>query len=122
MISPTQYMTRVTTKDVAVGDTTIPAGERVVLLIAAANRDDAEFPDPDATRVPRPEGRSLAFGWGPHKCLGQWFARVAAQAALAELYERFPDLHVDGEQADWRASGNVRRLHGVPASCPVTGA
>lgn len=115
LISPTQYMTRTATTDIAIGDTTIPAGARVVLLIAAANRDERRFESPDTFWPGRPYSRSLAFGCGPHTCLGQWMTRVAVRVVLEEVYLAFPGCRIDPETVGWRMSGNVRRLHAARA-------
>jgi cytochrome P450 len=118
LASPTQYMLRTTVSELSVDGHVIPAAAQVVLLIAAANRDPRQFPRPEEFDWHRPAGRSLAFGRGPHACLGQWLARLVVKAALEELYQARPALEVDIGRVAWRRSGNVRRLHSVPAAGP----
>lgn len=85
--SPAQLFARETTRDITVSGTTIPAGERVLLSFAAANRDPTKFAEPDAVQPDRGAGH-LAFGWGPHQCVGAALARIE----LREVCERLLDL------------------------------
>lgn len=83
--SPLQWMYRITRRDVNLGGASIPAGAMVLAVIGAANRDPAALAEPgrfDITRAPNPH---LAFGHGPHFCLGAPLARLEARIALAEL-------------------------------------
>ncbi|MGW6267719.1 cytochrome P450 family protein [Streptomyces sp. NPDC055060] len=90
------------------GGVRIPAGARVVLSIAAANRDPARFPAPDRFDVHRDPATTrahLAFGHGLHHCLGAPLARLEATLALGALLDRFPDLAFDGDGTPrWRPS------------------
>jgi cytochrome P450 len=82
--SPIRAFTRATTRDIPVGDTTIPAGDRVLLLWASANRDERQFPDPDQFDVRRENANShVAFGFGVHGCAGQGLARIEGHAVLS---------------------------------------
>ncbi|GGL94634.1 cytochrome P450 [Streptomyces fumigatiscleroticus] len=107
---------RYTAEPVTLGGVRIPAGERVVLSIAAANRDPARFPDPDRfdiRRDPAATRAHLAFGHGVHHCLGAPLARLEAVTALRTLLDRFPRLEFDGDGApQWRTSlmRGLRRL------------
>ncbi|HEY3005392.1 MAG TPA: cytochrome P450 [Kribbellaceae bacterium] len=83
---------RVATADVAVGGTTIRAGDGVVLSLAASNRDDRAFTDAATLHVRRRARHHLAFGYGRHQCLGQNLARVELDVALTALFARVPDL------------------------------
>lgn len=96
--APVQNLSRVTTCDVTVGDTTIPAGERVLLLYGSANRDERRFERPDALDVAREPLRNLAFGEGIHHCLGAPLARLEAQVAVRLLLTEFPDYEITGER------------------------
>ncbi|RAO34107.1 Cytochrome P450 116 [Micromonospora saelicesensis] len=90
---------RVTTRDVAVGAVTIPAGARCLLLIGAANRDPAAFHDPDRFDPHRADvGNHLSFGHGPHFCIGAGLARLEAGIALSRLAEAIPGLRLSPEQ------------------------
>lgn len=90
---------RYAVRDVTLDGVAIKAGERVALLIAAANRDPAEFERPDEIRVDRARGNALAFGAGMHGCIGVALARMQLEALFAALIERMPDLTLaDAEQ------------------------
>ena len=86
--SPVQCVIRVVGSAVDYGAKTIPAGQRLVLAIAAANRDPARFPDPDRLDVGRDARAHLAFGAGIHFCLGAALARLEAGAAIAGMLRR----------------------------------
>lgn len=93
--SPVQAKVRTATCDTAVAGVEIARGTRVVVLFAAANRDPAEFPDPDELRLDRPNGRShLAFGYGPHFCVGANLARAEAAVAINRLLDRLPGVRL----------------------------
>jgi cytochrome P450 len=92
--TPSHYIARTATRDVELHDGVIPAGDWVLLLLGAANRDDREYPDPDTFRADRDPERSVYFGWGRHVCLGQWLARLEAAVVLEMMATRFPDYEV----------------------------
>jgi cytochrome P450 len=96
--SPAQQHTRVANADVELDHGTIPAGERVVLLWAAANRDERRWPDADAFRVDRKPKRNLAFGEGVHHCLGAPLARLEGRILLEHLLHQAPDFDVGEPQ------------------------
>jgi cytochrome P450 len=93
---PIQWMARVATRDVELRGQVIPAGERVILLYAAANRDPERFERPDAFDIARRRRRHLAFGEGIHHCIGAPLARLEARVALEELLLRVPEWEPDG--------------------------
>ena len=96
--TPVVSFMRTATRDVEVGRGTIRAGDPVLMLWASANRDSAEFgPDADEFRVERDPNHHLAFGFGPHFCVGAALARLEAAAALEAMLERFSTLRVAGE-------------------------
>lgn len=97
---PVLSLWRNTTRDVALHDVTIPAGSKVCLHYAAANRDPDAFEQPDRFDLHRPRKRHLAFGLGVHMCLGAPMARMEAQLALTALARREPALQLvdDGER------------------------
>lgn len=105
---------RHTIEGVHLGDTEIPAGEVVMIALGAANRDPARFPDPDRLNLDRTTTGHLAFGHGPHHCLGALLARLEAEIALRHLIDRFPHLHLATDPTDltWRPS---RLIHGPTA-------
>jgi len=102
MFGPAQWFGRTLKQDAVIADTPMRAGERVLLLTASANRDEREFPDPDTFRWDRPMRRVVAFGMGPHFCIGIHIARLEGRLIVEELLRRFPDYTIDeagGERA-----------------------
>ena len=97
MESPNQLGNRLVTVAVDVGGTTLPAGSYLTLCIGAANRDPAEFPDPDRFDVARRPNRHLAFAAGAHACAGMNVARLEAQIAIERTLQRLPRLRLAGE-------------------------
>jgi cytochrome P450 len=90
---PVVFLPRVTTQDVTVAGQSIPAGATVQVAIAVANRDPAEHPDADEIDFRRQE-RHLAFGSGPHRCLGSHLARMEMREVLAEWHRRIPEYEL----------------------------
>ncbi|MFY1619124.1 cytochrome P450 family protein [Micromonospora sp. WMMD736] len=110
---------RFATEDVTIGSVTIPAGDTVLLSLAAANRDPREFPVPDRVDIHRSNlHHHIAFGRGPHHCPGSELSRHELHVALETLLRRFPKLQlaVPAEEIAWRPSYIFR----VPLSVPVT--
>ena len=112
--SPTQYMVRAATRDVGLHGRTIPAGARVVLLIGAANHDPRRFDEPDRFDLHRNAVQHLAFGFGPHFCLGARLARLEARVAMEEIHARLPDYEVDESGVSVVHAGNVAGLATLP--------
>jgi cytochrome P450 len=115
MTSPVQGLARTATQDVTVGETTIPAGRRVLLLYGSANRDERQYGSDagelDVTRCPR---NILTFSHGAHHCLGAAAARMQSRVALTELLTRCPDFEVDESGIVWAGGSYVRRPLSVP--------
>lgn len=115
MTSPVQGLARTVTRDVTVGETTIPAGRRVLLLYGSANRDERQYGSDagelDVTRCPR---NILTFSHGAHHCLGAAAARMQSRVALTELLTRCPDFEVDESGIVWAGGSYVRRPLSVP--------
>lgn len=85
---------RYTSAPVEIGGVTIPAGEQVMISLAAADRDPARFPEPDSLDVTRTERGHIAFGHGIHFCLGAPLGRMEGEIAFTTLLTRFPDLRL----------------------------
>ncbi len=98
-LPPAWFLFRQTTTDVEMEGRTIPANQIVLAWTASANRDPAQFPDPDRFNIEREPNRHLAFGHGVHYCVGAPLARLEAKIALTMMLEQLKDL---------------RRIEGVP--------
>tara|TARA_Y100001970_G_scaffold280064_1_gene388449 strand:+ start:6157 stop:7512 length:1356 start_codon:yes stop_codon:yes gene_type:complete len=95
LAAPTQGMFRVATEETQIGSTTLPAGARVVLVYAAANRDPEVWKNPDAFQPTRDEqAKHLSFGKGPHYCVGAGLARLEARIVAEELGKRLSAISV----------------------------
>jgi len=90
--SPVQYMYRRAVSDVTIRDQEIRTGQMVLAWIGSANRDEAQFPDPDSFDIRRTPNRHIAFGHGIHFCLGAPLARLEAKIALTLLLKRFHEI------------------------------
>ncbi|MFG2978027.1 cytochrome P450 [Streptomyces sp. NPDC048331] len=101
---------RFATEDITIADVTIPAGETVLLSLAAANRDPARFPHPDRLDLDRDTSGHLALGHGIHYCLGAPLARAEVEIALAALLDRFAILTPAETEPRWRRSLRARGL------------
>lgn len=115
--APFQYMRKFTATAVDVGAVTIPGDQMVIPLIGAANRDPAQLPDPDRFQIERTGERHLAFGMGPHHCLGAHLARLEARIAIGALLRRWPDLDSGPEGARRPDEAGALRL---PAALHLT--
>ncbi len=90
---PVVFVPRISTEDVELAGQVIPAGSYVMVTVAVASRDPAEHPDPDTIDFRRQE-RNLAFGVGPHRCLGLHLARMEMRVALEEWHRRIPEYEL----------------------------
>ena len=97
MVSPVIYMRRTATRDVEVAGQMIAEGEKVVMYYGSANRDASVFPDPDRLDVTRANAdKHIAFGYGPHTCIGKRVANLQLEAVYRQMLARFPDIHQSG--------------------------
>ncbi|HEX9125184.1 MAG TPA: cytochrome P450 [Methylomirabilota bacterium] len=97
------------------GGVAMPVGTLITLCIGAANRDPAQFPDPDRVDIARAPNRHLAFATGIHACAGMWLARMEGQVAIGRLVRRFPKIRAAGPVA----RGGRARFRGL-AQFPVS--
>jgi len=95
-VTPVNQFQRTATRDVELAGVPIKEGDRVVLFYASANRDEAVFPDPQRFDVGRTPNEHLAFGIGPHFCLGANLARLEIRVMFEELLRRLPDMRLAG--------------------------
>jgi len=107
---------RFTTEDVEVGGVVIPAGEWVLPAVSSADRDPAQFADPDRLDLGRDASGHVAFGHGVHHCLGAPLARMEAEVALGALFDRFPaiSLAVPPSELRWRPVSLMNGLESLP--------
>jgi len=113
--APTQAPSpQVAIEDVAIGGKTIRKGQMVSVLIGAANRDPARFPDPDRFDLARRDHDHLSFSLGPHYCLGASLARAEAQIAILALVERLPNLKLADAPLRYQKLGRFRGLESLP--------
>jgi cytochrome P450 len=112
--STVQTFFRTTTRDVEVEGVTIPEGEKLLLFLAAANRDPRKWEDPDDFRVERVASGHVGFGFGIHQCLGQMVARLEGELVLNALLKRVKSIRLAGPPV--RRLNNT--LHAI-ASLPV---
>jgi cytochrome P450 len=121
--NPVNHVTaRFTTEDLPIGDVVIPAGEQVLIAISSADRDPAQFPDPDRLDLGRDTSGHVAFGHGIHYCLGAPLARMEAEVALGALLARFPEisLAVSPRELRWRPVSLMNGLESLPVHLSLT--
>jgi hypothetical protein len=111
-----QMLLRVARTDLSIRGSTIPEGDRVLLLVGSANRDEEVFPDPDRYDLDRDTSRLVSFGSGRHFCMGAPLARMEARLALAELVQRVESYDVDPDGIERVHSINVRGLAALPTT------
>ncbi len=111
--SPVQTFFRTTTRDVEVAGTTIPAGEKVLLFLGAANRDHRRWPDPHRFDIQRRAAGHVGFGTGIHGCVGQAVARMEAEAVLGAMLKRVAAIEPAGP-ARRRLNNTLRGLTSLP--------
>jgi len=111
---PTQFMARVTTREVVLRGETIRAGQPVLLLYASASRDGLEFPDADTWDLHRSAPRTVGFGHGTHACLGRHVARLEARVALEEVLAAMPEYAVDIDAAERLYTEYVQGFASLP--------
>lgn len=101
LYSPVTALARIATRDTEVAGQRIQAGERVLLLFGSANRDGKVFDDPNEFHLERRDGRHLAFGIGPHRCLGSNLARLELRVAVEEALRWIPGYRLAGDDPGW---------------------
>lgn len=113
--SPVLRISRVAKVQLELAGTTIPAGDRVILMLGAANRDPAVFAAPDDFDAQRHPNPHLAFGFGLHACVGAMLARLEARVALQALFGRFAGLRRE-EPVQWTPNFGLRSLVRLPVT------
>lgn len=115
MESSNQLGNRITTQATEIGGEQIAAGTPITLCIGAANRDPAQFPDPDRMDIQRSPNRHLAFGSGIHQCVGVSLAKLEGQVAIGRFLKRFPKYQLAGE-ARRGGRARFRGFLGIPCT------
>jgi pimeloyl-[acyl-carrier protein] synthase len=112
--SPTQMVGRTAREDVTLAGRRIRQGQLVYVVLGAANRDPAEFSEPDRLDLGRHPNRHLAFGGGVHSCPGQRLARIETEVAITRLLRRIPALRLGDKPPNWRREFGIRALESLP--------
>jgi cytochrome P450 len=111
--SPLRAFTRKAFRETLIGDVRIPAGSRVLVIYASANRDEHEWDQPDTFDIRRDATRQLGFGHGAHACAGQGLARMETAAILRALVERVDRLELTSPPT-WAINNIIRRHESLP--------
>jgi cytochrome P450 len=112
--SPVVQTARIAMDEIEIGGCPIHRGESVLTFLAAANREPAEYPEPDRFDITRRDVHHRSFGGGAHFCLGAPLARLEGQLAIAALFERFTRVRLVDEPLEWRAFPAFRGLAKLP--------
>jgi len=117
--TPTHYIARMLAEPLTLGGVTIPPGEPITLMLAAANRDPVAYADADRFEPRRWLGdpappAPLSFAFGPHFCLGASLARLEAETMLETLFAARPEIALADEALEWRHTGLFRGLRALP--------
>ena len=116
-VSPVQWTWRVATADYDCDGTVLPAGSTIALMLAAANRDPAAFAEPETLDLGRTDAsRHLAFGLGPHFCIGNALARLEGEVVVRGLAQRFPEMTLTPAPVHWRGNAMLRQVTSLPVS------
>ena len=111
--APVQTFFRTTAKSVEVAGVRLDEGQKVLLFLAAANRDPRKWQDPDIFDIRRKTLGHVGFGYGIHTCVGQMGARLEAESLLTVLARKVEMIELSGEPT-WRLNNTVRGLDTLP--------
>lgn len=117
---PVQLAARIATEDMTFGDKTIPAGAKVMLLLGSANRDPDQYPLPDRLDLTRTGVRTLAFGSGPHYCVGALLGKVESTIVFSALLRRYGRIELACDEPAWRPHLTLRGLRALPCRVSAT--
>jgi cytochrome P450 len=117
MHTPIGMITRETVGETEFGGVRVPSGLQVGAVLAAANRDEAEFQNLDEFNIYRKESTNLSFGRGVHQCAGKWAAQSSiGRIAVPRLYDRFPGLIQDPDRTEVWNGWVFRGLSSLPVT------
>ncbi|HTK60952.1 MAG TPA: cytochrome P450 [Pseudonocardia sp.] len=102
------------TADVEIGGVQVKADDQMLVMLCSANRDAAEFDNPDEMHIERSPNRHLTFGSGPHRCLGSHLGRLELRIAIEELNKRIPDYRLDPDNPPEVTPSQVRSVQKLP--------
>ncbi|MFP6636698.1 MAG: cytochrome P450, partial [Dehalococcoidia bacterium] len=108
--SPIQSAARIAMEGIKIGGQRIDKGQRVTLMLGAANRDRERFSNPDRLDITREDTRHLSFGFGSHFCLGSVLARVEGQIVIGTV------VQLAGDDFEWRYNPSFRSLISLPVA------
>lgn len=112
-VAPVKHFARTAMEDAEVGGVAIPKGDSLMLMFSSACRDEALFPDGDEFNIERAPNKHMAFGYGPHMCMGKYLAKMELEAFLSELLPRLDTIELNGEPK-YLASNLVSGLKSLP--------
>lgn len=119
--SPHHYLPRVVAEDFDLHGTALRAGQTAIILMGAANRDDAKFSDPDRLDVTRPNKREhLSLAFGAHHCLGAALARLEGDVVFSTLLRRFPNARLLDDKPVYGGSAMLRAIQSLPTDLGVS--
>ena len=95
--TPVVMVPRIVAQDATIGGVEIKAGDHAVIIIGAADTDEAEFPDAESVDLARDKNRHVAFGAGPHRCLGSHLARMELRVTIEEFHKRIPEYRIQDD-------------------------
>lgn len=119
-VTPIKNMSRTVTREVTMHGQTLREGDQLILMYPAANRDPSVFTDPDTLDVQRDPNPHLAFGFGPHFCMGASLARMELRVMFGELLRRLPDLRLAGDPLPRRSSNFISGPEAMPVAFTPT--
>jgi len=121
-ITPVQFTKpRYVRRDIELGGVRLAKGDKIMVMLAAANMDPRANPDPDRLDLQRKPNRHIAFGTGIHFCLGHQLARIEGRCALKSLFRRWPALTLAVDQSEITARQILATNHGGFSATIVAG-
>jgi len=114
--SPVQNTARIAKEEMDIGDVRLHQGDVIGVMLGSANRDPQQFQEPGRLDLSRLNNAHLAFGAGPHFCIGNQLARLEAQVAILKMVQEFPRMRSTGKPPEWAPNFSLRGLKDLPVS------